>query len=386
MPGSGTAAPAAGTTGEAGTAVAGLRLGLTAPGAASAGCTGATGTAGAGLGLGFTTPGAASAGCTGASGTAAAGLGLGLTAAGAPSVGWGAAVTATGATGTAAGTAVAEAAGLTGASAAAAAGCGGCGPAGSTGVGLGFVSAFATGAGASAITGAASAGGVAVATATFGTTGSTAAAAAGAGVAAPDVAHCSLGADAACAQGDPALQLFAIKTAPNGLEALVQRGKGGAECLVSSVQLQGRRQPSVQMGRHVQAGHRMCLCRHGQSRTACGVFRAAPPRAGASAGAAAGTGTAGRVRAVGSVGASCSSRRPAVLAGREVAPEPGTELELGLGPPAAAGACAAPRCTGTQFGTSGRDALALKPATMPLCGTMMSRQTPLYETARLCSV
>lgn len=119
-----------------------------------------------------------------------------------------------------------------------------------------------------------------------------------------------------------------------------------------------------------------------QSRTAAGGFRAAPTRAGASAGAAAGTGAAGRVRAVGSVGASCSSRRPAVLAGREEAPEPGAGLVMGLGPPAPAGARAAPRCTGTQLGTSGRDVFALKPATMPLCGTMMSRQTPLYETAR----
>ena len=118
------------------------------------------------------------------------------------------------------------------------------------------------------------------------------------------------------------------------------------------------------------------------SRTAGGVLRTAATRVGASAGAATGTGAAGRVRAVGSVGASCRSRRPAVLAGREEAPEPVAGLVTGLGPPAPAGACAAPRCTGTQLGTSGRDALALKPATMPLCGTMMSRHTPLYETAR----
>ena len=121
-------------------------------------------------------------------------------------------------------------------------------------------------------------------------------------------------------------------------------------------------------------------CKQILRRTVGGVIREAPTRAGASAGAATGTGAAGRVRAVGSVGASCSSRRPAVLAGREEAP--GLGLMTGLGPPAPAGACAAPRCTGMQLGTSGRDALALKPATMPLCGTMMSRHTPLYETAR----
>lgn len=65
-----------------------------------------------------------------------------------------------------------------------------------------------------------------------------------------------------------------------------------------------------------------------------------------------------------------------MLAGRALALGVMLGLILGLGFPAAA------RCTGTQFGTTGREALALKAATVPLKGTMMSRQTPEVETAR----
>lgn len=64
-----------------------------------------------------------------------------------------------------------------------------------------------------------------------------------------------------------------------------------------------------------------------------------------------------------------------MLAGRALAPGV-LRTGLGLGFPAAA--CV----TGTQFGTTGREAFALKAATVPLNGTMMSRQTPEVETAR----
>ena len=124
------------------------------------------------------------------------------------------------------------------------------------------------------------------------------------------------------------------------------------------------------------------------ARTPGATFPAPLPVPGAVVGAGAAEAVSGKAAAFavsagstpGSIPPICFRRRPAVLAGRGLAPEPG--LGLAPAPPCApAGAPAALR-TGTQLGTTGRDALALKAATSPLMGTMMSRHTPEDETAR----
>ncbi len=126
----------------------------------------------------------------------------------------------------------------------------------------------------------------------------------------------------------------------------------------------------------------------GGARTPGATSPAPLPAPGAAVGAGAAAAGSGKAAASavsagstpGSIPPICFRRRPAVLAGRGLAPELG--LGFAPGPPCEpAGAPAALR-TGTQLGTIGREALALKAATSPLKGTMMSRHTPDVETAR----